>query len=111
MFPCTPTLSGQLYPNPAKQWACTYILDFLNNHGTHVHDTGFNFYDRDVQGRGRCGRLICGDALGTPGHQGTMDLFILNTTRVVEITDGNDQRLKVISFSYLNRSVPVPVFL
>jgi hypothetical protein len=35
----------------------------------------------------------------------------LGTAQVVEIADGNDHRLKVISFSYLDRSVAVPVFL
>ena len=39
-----------------------------------------------------------------------MDIFILSTYRVVEIADGNDQKLKAISFSYLNRSVVVQCF-
>jgi hypothetical protein len=55
-------------------------------------------------------RIPCCDEIVTPG-QGTIDLFFLSTGRVVEIADGNDERLKVIFFSYLDRSVPVPVFL
>ena len=89
----------------------SYILDFFDNHGAPVHNTGLIFYDRDVQGRGRRTRLIRADALGIPGYQGIMDIFILSTYRVVEIADGNDQKLKAISFSYLDRSVAVPVFL
>jgi hypothetical protein len=108
IFPCTPTLSGRLYPNPANWFI--HVLDFLDSHGTRVHDTGLIVYDRDIQGGGKRIRLRHADALDTPGHQGTIDLFFLSTARVLEIADGNDQRLKVISFNYLDSSVPVPVF-
>ena len=109
MFPCSPTLNGRLYPNPGN--CRSYILDFLDNHGTRVHNTGLIIYNRDVQGHRGRKRLSRADAPYTADHQGTIDFFMLSTTQVVEIADGNDQRLKVISFSYLDRSVAVPVFL
>ena len=96
MFRCTPTLSGCLYPSPFGPGL--YILDFLDNHGTHVRDTGLNVYDRDVVGRGKRGVH--------PYRSG--GFYHLLTSRVAEIVDGNDERLKVISFNYLDRSVGVP---
>lgn len=96
MFRCTPTLSGRLYPSPCAPGF--YILDFLDNNGTRVRDTGLNVYDRDVEGRGKRGVY----------HYRSGGAYHLLTARVAEITDGNDERLKVISFSYLDRSVGVP---
>ena len=108
IFPCTPTLSGRLYPNPANWFI--HVLDFIDNHGTRVLDTGLIIYDRGVMGGGERIRLRRADALDTPGHQGTIDLFFFSTARVLEIADRNDQRLKAISFHYLDSLVPVPVF-
>jgi hypothetical protein len=91
MFPCSPTLNGCLYPNPGNRWS--YILDFLDNHGTRVYHTGLNIYNRDVQGRGGHKRLGRANAPYTADHQGTIDFFRLGTAQVVEIADGNDHRL------------------
>jgi hypothetical protein len=91
-----------LYPNPSSQGRDgIYILDFLDNQGKHVHHTGLNIYHRGFLGEKRRVANCTGLISGT---------YYLTTCQVVEIADGNDERLKVISFWCLDRSIAVPVF-
>jgi hypothetical protein len=81
------------------------FLDFIDSHGVRVADSGLNVYDRFYSGSG----------IRNPVRLwfGAVDLFRLNAYHIIEIVDGNDQRLHVITFSLLDRSLdsPVPVIL
>ena len=97
MFQCTPTLNGRLFPSPSSQGRDgIYVLDFFDNRGRHVHHTGLNIYDRGIVG-GEKRRVLNRPA----------SFYHLSSDRVVEIADGNDERLKVISFWSLDRSIAV----
>ena len=49
------------------------------------------------------------DCIGTtPTRKPSID-FILNVNRVVEVVDGNGQRVQIISFSYLDRPTGITV--
>jgi hypothetical protein len=105
LFPCTPSVKGRLYPNPCVHGF--FILDFLDHdQGARVVDTGLTIYDRGQLGRMKRRPL---GRFGLHGEQGTMDLFLLNCERVVEIVDGKNERVKIISFSYLDSQIAIPI--
>ena len=73
-----------------------------------MNNTGFKMYDRGPLGRLQ--RTTIERAATTPTYQSIMDFFLLNVDRVVEICDGNNERVKIISFSFLDRTTAIPVF-
>jgi hypothetical protein len=102
IFPLTSSLHGCIYSLPNS---ISIVLDFIDSHGAWVADSGLTVYDRYISGSGICDPVECFDAV---------DLVTLNPYHMVEIVDGNDQRLHVITFSFLDRltsKYPVPVIL
>jgi hypothetical protein len=104
VFSCTPLLNGRLYPSPGTP--DVYILDFVNSQqdsqGTRVHNTGLKVFNRGPLGR--VGRRAV-------SRLGSTDFFMFNCSQVIEITDGEHQRLKVFTFSYLDSPIAFPVFI
>jgi hypothetical protein len=96
VFTCTPSLKERLFPNPASRYI--FNFDFVDNDGARVKDTGLTVYDRGELGS-RERRAI--ERSGT---------IVLNPHRVVEIVDGANQRLKAVTFTYLDRSIATPFF-
>lgn len=65
-----------------------------------------------IYDRGPLGRLqrTAIDCIGTtPTRKPSIDFFILNVNWVVEVVDGNGQRVQIISFSYLDRPTGIAV--
>jgi hypothetical protein len=111
VFPCTQYLKGRLYPSPGTP--CTFILDFINNHGARVlDDTGLTIYG---VGWGLGARKAIGSSAAyitsvwSPEQHGKISFFMLSTSWVVEVVDQRNQVLKRISFYHPEIMTAVPV--
>jgi hypothetical protein len=72
-----------------------------------MKDTGFKIYDRGPLGRLQ--RTLFDHAGTTATRKSSIDFFILNSDRVVEVVDGNGERVQIISFSFLDRPTGIAV--
>jgi hypothetical protein len=107
LFQCTQSLRGRLYPNPATR--DIFVLDFVDNNGTRVlGDTGLTIYDVGTFGYEE--RRAITRAGSTPERPGTVDFFMLNPGRIVEVVDAGNRLVKKIAFIYTDRSTAVPDF-
>jgi hypothetical protein len=95
LFDCTQHLRGRLYPYPITP--DLYILDFIDYKGIRVDSTNLILYDVGEFGEERTRLPTQGTV---PERVGTVDLYTLNPSRVIEIVTVDNKTLKKISFTY-----------
>ena len=95
LFNCMLSLRGHLYPFPMAN--DLYILDFVDYNGTCVDLTNLIIYDVDEFSNEHTQIFNQGTI---PECKGTVNLYTLNTSRLVNIATADNQTLKSISFIY-----------
>lgn len=100
IFDCTQHIAGRLYPSPASP--DLFILDFVDHNGKRVDVTKLIIYDTGDSGDDT--RSVMATQGSLPDCRGTVDLYTLNPSRMVEIVTEDDVLLKRISFIYMNGS-------
>jgi len=101
MFNCTPHITGRLYPCPATP--DLFVLDFIDYNGIRIDATKLIIYD--IGDFGYETRSVIPIQGSLPDRKGTVDLYTLNPSRVVEVVTEDNQTLKRISFTYTNGSL------
>ena len=100
MFNCTPHITGRLYPCPATP--DLFVLDFIDYNGIRIHATKLIIYD--IGDFGYETRSVIPTQGSLPDRKGTVDLYTLNPSRVVEVVTEDNRTLRRISFTYTNGS-------
>ena len=105
-FQCTLDLKGRLYPHPCGP--DLYLLDFIDRYGTRRDVTNLYIYP-DIYPAAESESEPLQPMGSLQGRRGPIDLYTLTPGFEYEIRNARQQRLKGISFIYMNRVTLEPL--